>query len=95
MAAQAKQKAVPETNKYMITNTRQTAPPTSSQQGGMKSTKFATGHASSLNPSKPQSATPPHAMIAEKAYAIWLAHGQIAGRAEEHWYEAERQLRQG
>jgi hypothetical protein len=53
----------------------------------------ATGRGSLLNPSKLQSAAPSQAMIAEKAYEIWLSQGQEPGRDQKHWFEAERQLR--
>jgi hypothetical protein len=61
----------------------------------MKSTQVATGRASLLNPSKLQSAAPSPAAIAEEAYEIWLARGQVPGHDQEHWYEAERRLRHG
>ncbi|MGD0745892.1 MAG: DUF2934 domain-containing protein [Verrucomicrobiota bacterium] len=59
----------------------------------MKSTQVAIGRGSLLNPLKLQSAVPSQAAIAEKAYAIWLAQGQEPGRDQEHWFEAERELR--
>jgi len=77
----------------MITNTRQTAPSTSNGRGATKSTQVATGGGSSLKPSKPQSAAPSQAMIAEKAYQLWLSQGQAPGHDQEHWFQAERQLR--
>jgi len=77
----------------MMTNTRQTAPRASSERGATKSPQVATGRGSLLNPSKLQSAAPSPAAIAEKAYEIWLAQGQQPGRDQEHWFEAERQLR--
>jgi hypothetical protein len=36
---------------------------------------------------------PPHEKIAERAYQIWQASGCAEGRQEEHWYQAERELR--
>jgi hypothetical protein len=33
--------------------------------------------------------------IETKAYEIWLSRGQEQGNDQEHWFEAERQLRQG
>jgi hypothetical protein len=79
----------------MITNTGKTAPPTSSEWGAMKSTQVAIGKGSLRNPSKLQSASPSPTVIAEKAHEIWLAQGQEPGRDQEHWFEAERQLRHG
>lgn len=39
------------------------------------------------------SATPPREKIAERAYQIWLASGKPNGRANEHWAQAEKELR--
>jgi hypothetical protein len=61
----------------------------------MKSTQVAIGSGSLRNPSKLQSAAPSPTAIAEKAYELWLAQGQEPGRDQEHWFEAERQLRHG
>jgi hypothetical protein len=33
-------------------------------------------------------------VIAEKAREIWRAAGELPGRDQEYWFEAERQLRQ-
>ena len=30
--------------------------------------------------------------IRERAYAIWHAHGQIDGKADEYWFAAEREV---
>jgi hypothetical protein len=32
------------------------------------------------------------ARIRERAYHIWLAEGRIAGRHDEHWHRAEREI---
>ncbi len=37
---------------------------------------------------------PTHEEIEVRAYAIWLSEGSPDGRDREHWYEAERQLRE-
>ncbi len=50
---------------------------------------------STPNPSKPQRAAPSQAVIAQKAYEIWISLGQEPGRDQKHWFEAERQLQQG
>ena len=39
------------------------------------------------------SAAPPREKIAERAYQIWQASGRPNGRANEHWAQAERELR--
>jgi hypothetical protein len=31
-------------------------------------------------------------LIRQRAYAIWIDEGQVHGRDEEHWREAERQV---
>jgi hypothetical protein len=38
---------------------------------------------------------PSHEEIEIRAYAIWLSEGSPEGRAQENWFEAERQLRAG
>jgi len=39
-------------------------------------------------------ASPTEAQIRERAKQIWLERGRPAGRDEENWLEAERQLRE-
>ena len=39
-------------------------------------------------------ASPTRDQIAKKAYEIWLSKGCEHGHDQEHWIEAERQLRQ-
>ena len=60
----------------------------------MKPLQVATASVALPNPSKPQRAAPSQAAIAKKAYEIWLSLGQILGRDQENWFEAERQLQQ-
>jgi hypothetical protein len=60
----------------------------------MKPTQIAMASVSLPTPSKPQRADPSYAEIAEKAYGIWFSRGQVQGRDQEIWFEAERQLRQ-
>jgi Protein of unknown function (DUF2934) len=31
--------------------------------------------------------------IRERAYQLWMRHGSIHGRADEYWYQAEREVR--
>ncbi len=40
-----------------------------------------------------RSQIPLHAKIAERAYQIWQAAGCPHGQHEDHWYQAERELR--
>ncbi len=35
----------------------------------------------------------PREMIAERAYQIWQASGRLNGHDQEHWFQAERELR--
>jgi hypothetical protein len=48
---------------------------------------------------KPKAAAPPaggavpHEKIAERAYQIWQASGRPDGHDQEHWFQAERELR--
>jgi hypothetical protein len=30
--------------------------------------------------------------IRERAYELWIRHGSIHGRADEYWYQAEREI---
>jgi len=45
------------------------------------------------NPPKKAKAAPSQADISMKAYEIWLAQGQKHGFDQEHWFQAEMQLR--
>jgi hypothetical protein len=78
----------------MNANKRQSGSPTFRQPNAMKPLQVVTPSVALPNPSKPQRAAPSQAAIAEKAYEIWLSLGQILGRDQEHWFEAERQLQQ-
>jgi hypothetical protein len=78
----------------MTTNSDPTTSSYPSTRGFTKSTPVATPGVSSGNPAKRQKATPSQAVIAQKAYEIWLSRGQEAGCEQKHWFEAERQLRQ-
>jgi Protein of unknown function (DUF2934) len=33
--------------------------------------------------------------IRERAYELWMQHGSLPGRAEEYWYQAEREISGG
>jgi len=35
---------------------------------------------------------PSHADVMQRAHEIWLREGRPEGRAEAHWFEAEREL---
>jgi hypothetical protein len=59
------------------------------------------GAAPKVETGKPKAATPPaggavpHEKIAERAYQIWQASGRRDGHDQEHWFQAERELRAG
>jgi len=65
----------------------------------MKSIHNAIAKAASFNPLKtekaaPEKTAPSGEAIGIKAYEIWMSRGQEQGRDQEHWFEAERRLRQ-
>ena len=65
--------------------------PQTAEPAGQAASK-ATATATAAAPAKPAS-PPTHAEIAERAKAVWKAHGCQAGRDRENWLEAEAQLR--
>ena len=67
----------------------------SSGQGALKSKHQVIARTASLNPLKTEKATPSRDAIGTRAYEIWMSRGQEQGHDQEHWYEAERQLRKG
>jgi hypothetical protein len=68
--------------------------PTSSGQKAFNSIHNAITKATRHNPLKTEKAAPSWEEIETKAYEIWLSRGQEQGHDQEHWVEAERQLRQ-
>jgi hypothetical protein len=78
----------------MILNTTKIGPPDLRGRNARKPTPVEMSSVSMPKASKPQRAGPSHAAIAEKAYELWLGLGQVIGRDQETWFEAERQLRQ-
>ncbi|MGD0208058.1 MAG: DUF2934 domain-containing protein [Verrucomicrobiota bacterium] len=48
-----------------------------------------------LNPLKMGKSAPSWEAIGTRAYEIWMSRGQEQGHDQEHWFEAEQQLRQG
>ena len=78
----------------MMINKKQTVSAPSREPNATKPMQVATASVSLPHPSKPQRADPSHAEIAEKAYGIWFSLGQVLGRDQEIWFEAEQQLRQ-
>jgi len=55
----------------------------------------AVAKAATLNPLKTETAAPSPEAIGTRAYEIWMSRGQEQGHGQAHWFEAERQLRQG
>jgi hypothetical protein len=51
-------------------------------------------HAVNPTKTKPQRAAPSQALIAEKAYDIWLSQGQESGSDQQRWFAAEQHLQQ-
>jgi hypothetical protein len=44
------------------------------------------------NPATPQKKAPSEALIAQKAYELWLAQGRESGCDEKYWFAAKLQL---
>jgi hypothetical protein len=78
----------------MTAETKKTPPPGSFNPGNSKSTLLATAKTALSRGSKPEPAAPSRMAIESKAFEIWMARGQEQGHDQEHWYEAERLLRQ-
>ena len=93
-AALAALKTRTRKNKVMTITTEKIPSPTSSGQRALKSIHDAIAKATRLNPSKTEKAAPTCEAIGTKAYEIWMSRGQEQGNDQEHWFEAERQLRQ-
>jgi hypothetical protein len=78
----------------MTIATEKTQSTTSRGQGAMKALQNAITKTARLSPSKTEKAAPSCEAIGIKAYEIWMSRGQEQGHDQEHWFEAERQLRQ-
>jgi hypothetical protein len=79
----------------MTIATDKTPSPTSRGQGALKSIHNAIAKAAMLNPLKMGKSAPSWEAIGTRAYEIWMSRGQEQGHDQEHWFEAEQQLRQG
>jgi hypothetical protein len=55
----------------------------------------AVAKSATLNPLQTEKALPSQEAIETRAYEIWMSRGQEQGQGQQHWFEAERQLRQG
>jgi len=76
----------------MTINPGRTGPFAASAPNFAKSTPVATSNVSSVRPAKSQKAALSQALVAQKAYEIWLSQGQQSGCEQKNWFEAERQL---
>jgi hypothetical protein len=90
----------PETNenrkqkeKIMTINTGKNQYAGPLQSGPAKTTMIAAAKAALRKPFKTEKAVPSHEEIVVRAYEIWLATGQQPGHDQEHWFQAERELR--
>jgi hypothetical protein len=72
-----------------------TPSPASSSQRALKSIHNVIAKAATLNPLKTAKTAPSWEAIGRKAYEIWILRGQEQGHDQEHWFEAEQELRQG
>ncbi len=81
-------------NKVMTIATGKTSSSTSRGQGTLKAIHNAIAKAAMLNPLKMEKISPSWDAIGTRAYEIWMSRGQEQGRDQEHWFEAERQLRE-
>ena len=77
----------------MTIATHKTAAPTARKRGASKSMPDAVAKPAMLNPLKMQKTAPSQEAIGTRAYEIWMSRGQESGHGQEHWFEAERQLR--
>ena len=78
----------------MTTATGNPLPAGSPKPGNPKSMLVAIAQAALGKSSRLEPPAPTREAIAAKAFEIWMTRGQEQGRDQEHWYEAERQLRQ-
>jgi hypothetical protein len=77
----------------MTINTGKYPSPGSRELGAVKPTQAAAALAFLHNPPKKAKAAPSQTDISMKAYEIWLSQGQKQGHDQEHWFQAEMQLR--
>jgi hypothetical protein len=77
----------------MTTNTDKTQFSGSPKSGSAKPTLAAAAGAFLRNPLKATQAAPAHEEIVLRAYEIWLSTGKESGHEQEHWFQAERELR--
>jgi hypothetical protein len=80
-------------DKIMNLFTDKKSSPTSHNPGAQKLTPGATAKTGPL-PTRVDNPPLSRAEIEAKAYEIWLSRGQEQGQDQQHWFEAEQQLRQ-
>jgi hypothetical protein len=59
-----------------------------------RKTSAATAKPATRAPRRPRKSEPTREQIAEAAYYIWQDKGRPQGRDQDHWLEAEQQLRE-
>jgi len=77
----------------MTTNTGKYPSPGSREPATAQPKQATVAVAFMQNSPKKAKAAPSEAKISMKAYEIWLAQGQKHGFDQEHWFQAEMQLR--
>ena len=82
-------------NIVMMIATHKTSTPASRKRGASKSLPDTVAEAAVPNPLKMATVVPSQEAIGTRAHEIWMSRGQEQGHGQEHWLEAERQLRQG
>ena len=79
----------------MTISTEKTPRPASRKQGAARSLHNALAATAALKPLATEKTAPSREAIGIKAYEIWMSRDQEQGQDQNHWFEAERQLRQG
>jgi hypothetical protein len=77
----------------MTLNTGKYPSPASRGPVVAKPTQTTVAVAFMQNPPKKAKAGPSQTEISMKAYEIWLSQAQEQGHDQEHWFQAEQQLR--
>jgi len=75
--------------------TNKTSSSASRDPGFTNSIPFLAVKPGAPKPVRAEKAPIPQAEIEAKAYEIWMTQGQRHGQDQQHWFEAERQLRRG
>lgn len=79
----------------MMANTSRTQVSGATQPRPAKPTQTVAGFGILSKSSSTAKAAPTHEEIVLRAYEIWLSREKESGRDQEHWFQAERELRGG